>query len=203
MKIAVALAVAGLALIVGFAFRPRAEAPEAIIRAELAGLPFAYARRYARDEATAAGGALDRLSFRATAPDFGPVTANVAPGRLVTVSVSAMDDGPDPAERAATLYARFLTPAAQEGPEGLVRRQFEPGSPYDFEELYLAPPDGRRFYARCPKSPAGAPDGGCLSMFRDGAVDVELRYPAALLDQWDMLYDGARGLIARMTARRR
>jgi hypothetical protein len=198
MKFAVALGLVGIALAFGVAFVSRGKAPGAVVRSVLAGHEFVYARAYARDDATASGGAVDRLSFL-TAANFGAVTTKDAE-QTITLNLTPKDDSTDPGERAATLYARFLSPVAQDGPEGLVRRQFEAGSPYDFEELYLAPPDGRRFYARCLKPPVSAPNEACLSMFRDGAFHVELRYPPSLHSEWDVTYDGARAFIRRMTA---
>ena len=193
MKPDIAPALAAILLATGDMLRPRAEAPNAIVRAELVGVRFAYAGAYARDDATAAGGAVDRLSFLAPVPGFGPLSAKGAGAtQTLTQSPTPKDNGPDPGERAATVDARFLVPATLEGPDGLVRRQFEPGSPYDFEELYLATPDGRRFSARCPAPQVSAPNEACLSTFRDGAIDVEPRYTASLLDQWDTLYGRAR-----------
>jgi hypothetical protein len=121
----------------------------------------------------------------------------------VAITLTPRDDGLDPSERPAKLYARFLTPETHEGPGGLVLRHFEPGSPYDSEELLIAPPDGRTFFARCPKTDAGAPGEACISVFRNGGLDVELRYPPALLEHWDALIDGAQALIAKMTPRRK
>lgn len=198
MRLAVALGLAGIALAVGATFLTRGRTPDPVVHGVLAGREFVYARAYARDDATAAGGAVERLSFLANA-NFAPVTEKDP--RALTLNLTPKEDGPDPGERAATLYARFLSPVTQDGPEGLVRRQFEAGSPYDFEELYLAPPDGRRFYARCLKPPVSAPNEACLSMFRAGGFDVELRYPASLLGEWDELYDRARKFIRQITAK--
>lgn len=186
-------AVAGAAL----ASLTRDDSPARLVRAELAGMKLAYERAYARDEVTAAGGLADRLAFLASYPRFtAPVGKARAP--LVKVTVTPVEEGLDPQERPAKLYARFLTSDTLEGPGGLVLRRFEPDSPYDSEELFLAPPDGREFFARCPKAQLGAPGEGCLSIFRAGALEVELRYPPELLDHWDALYEGARSLLARM-----
>lgn len=186
---------------VGLLLLSREEAPDALVQAEIAGRKFAYVRGFARDETTGAGGLAERLSFIASFPAFKPLAAkDRASARAVTLTVTQKDDSLDPAERPAKLYARFLTPEAREGPGGLVVRDFEQESPYDFEQLFIAPPDGRIFFARCPKPQGGAPGEGCLSMFREGSVDVEIRYPAALLDHWEAVVDGSRALLARMTA---
>ena len=185
----------------GFLLLSRGDAPEALVQAELVGVKFSYARAYARDEGTGAGGLADRLSFVALFPSFTPLPSkNSGAAQAVTLTVTPKDDSLDPAERPAKLYARFLTAETHEGPGGLISRNFEPSSPYDLEQLFIAPPDGRTFFARCPKTQQGAPSEGCLSMFRQGAVDVELRYPAALLDHWLALVNGAHGLLSRMTA---
>jgi len=172
-----------------------------IVEAEMAGAKFLYARSYARDEATGAGGLADRLAFVASFPAFTPVTTKqrAASTPAVMVTVTPKDDGLDPSERPGKLYARFLTSDALSGPGGLVLRKFEQGSPYDFELLYISPPDGRTFFARCPRAHNGLASEGCLSMFRDGAFDVELRFPSIYLEHWDVLYDGAHGLVSRMT----
>lgn len=186
----------------GLLFLSRDSAPDPLVRAKVGGVSLAYARAYARDDATAAGGLTDRLGFVASFPDFSPLPLDQrsqAPSSI-TMVLTTKEDGPEPQDRLAKLYARFLTPDTLVGPGGLVRRRFETGSPYDLEELFVAPPDGRNFFARCVKHEARAPGEACLSIFRDGALDVELRYPASLLEQWDALDDGARALVRRMRA---
>lgn len=191
-----ALAVGALALVFW-----RDDAPGRVIEADLAGARFAFARGYARDAATASGGMTDRLSFVASFPDFRPLAArDRAHAQMVVVTVTPKDDGPDPAERPSGLYARFLSADVVDGPGGLLLRRFEPNSPYDLEQLYIAPPDGRSFFARCPKAQSTALGESCLSVFRDGGLDVELRYAPELLERWDALFDGARVMLARMSA---
>lgn len=177
------------------------DAPGRIVEAEIAGMRFFYAPAYARDNATATGGMTDRLNFVAQFPDFAPLAPRERAGaRTVAIAVTLKDDAMEPAERPAHLYARFLGGEAWNGPGGLILRRFEANTPYDLEELYLAPPDGRSFFARCPKPQGGAPTEGCLSIFRVGAVDVELRYAPALLEHWEALLEGARMLLARIIA---
>lgn len=191
-----ALAVAALSF-----FFWRADAPDRVIEAELAGAHFAFARGYARDAATASGGMTDRLNFIAAFPDFRPPAASHrGNAQIVVVTVAQRDEGPDPGERPSALYARFLSADVLDGPGGLLLRRFEPNSPYDLEELYIAPPDGRSFFARCPKAKGATLGETCLSVFREGGLDVELRYAPILLERWDALYDGARAMLARMRA---
>ena len=116
------------------------------------------------------------------------------------MTVTPKDEGLDPTERPAQLYARFLDRETLEGPGGLILRHFEASSPYDLEELYIAPPDGRSFFARCPKPARRDAGKSCLSMFRDGGIDVELRYRAGAARPLGRVFDGAHALLARMTA---
>ena len=185
----------------------RAAAPSQLVEAEVAGARFAFSPALARDEETLAGGLVDRLAFIAVFPEFAPRAAKPSsPGAatrgrdLVFVTISPRDDGMDPAERPARLYARFLEAEAFVGPGGLVMRRFEKGSPYDLEQLYIAPPEGRQFFARCPKpqDPAEGPEEPCLFLYRADALDVELRFSPALLEQWEALADGARAFLVRL-----
>jgi hypothetical protein len=182
-----------------------------IVQAEIAGAHFSFPAGYARDESTAVGGFTDRLAFVALFPEFSPPTRTDAKSAshrardTVFVTLSAKDDTLDPADRPARLYARFLQAEAEAGPAGLILRRFEKGSPYEVEELYLAPPDGKEFFARCPKTPLeeGAPGEACLFVFRIGGLDVELRFPPSLLDHWEALNEGARSFVARLRARKK
>lgn len=182
-------------------FSWRDASPERIVEAQLAGRRFIFAQSYARDGGTTAGGMTDRLAFVASFPTFKPPAPNARSGpATIAVTLTPKDDAQDPAERPSNLYARFLAEDTENGPAGLIMRRFEANSPYDLELLYLAPPDGHGFFARCPKPGAGIGD-KCLSIFRDGTIDVELRYAPALLDHWDALYPGVRNMIARMAPR--
>lgn len=206
MRLIIASALLVIVLAIGalLLFVEREEAPETLIQADLAGAKFSYARAYARDDSTGAGGLADHLAFIVSFPKFTPLSVkNRATASAVAITLAPREEGLDPSERPAKLYARFLTPETFEGPGGLVLRHFDRGSPYDSEELLIAPPDGRTFFARCPNPDAGAPGEACISVFREGALDVELRYPPALLEHWDALYDGAQALLAKMTARKK
>lgn len=204
MRLIISSALLVVAIAVGtvLLFFASEQAADATIEAELAGRKFSYARPYARDEATGAGGPSTRLSFIVSFPAFAPIETK-GRGETLTLTVTPKDEGLDPGDRPAKLYARFLTPETLEGPGGLVLRHFEEGSPYDSEQLFIAPPDGRAFFARCPKPKTGAPGEACISFFREGGMDVELRYSPALLEYWETLYDGARTLLSRMTTMRK
>jgi hypothetical protein len=178
-----------------------------IVKAEIAGVRFAYPVALARDEPTRAGGTGDRLAFVASFPGFvplrpmttplGPAAQAQARNTTVFLTVGLKDDGLDPAERPNQLYARFLQGDAQTGPGGLVTRQFEVDSPYELEQLYVAPPDGHSFFARCPKpeTETPVPDRNCLWLFREGPFDIELRFDPALLPHWRALAEGAKSFV--------
>lgn len=150
------------------------------------------------------GGELRQVDLAANFPDFRPARRS-APGpdqpwqapQEVVVSILPPDDAVDPSERPSKLYARFLEADAWSHPGGLVMRRFEAGSPYDREELYIAPPEGRTFYARCMR-PVQPPDGlaeSCISEFRQGGLDIRVRFNPELLPHWSQLTEGVKGLV--------
>ena len=205
-----AIAVGALILIaVGvFVFRggaPRDErdAPEPFtVAGERLSLPAAYFRTRAED------GAVELAAFF---PDFAPAgrfddidartDLDKRFQRLVFLELRPADKSIDPAERTARLYVRFLNETSWSHPGGLLAREFEPGSPFEGDELYYSPPDGRDFAARCHRpDPDRKTPNTCLAAFRSGAIDAELRFSAALLSDWRTLISNARGLIE--TARR-
>jgi hypothetical protein len=152
------------------------------------------------------GGRLDRLDLAAFFPDFAPAGgAGDIDGKtdllerfekLVFISVSPADSTLDPADRPAKLYTRFLDPDQWSHPGGLVASAFQPGSPFEGQELYFVAPEGRAFAARCgrPEQARKTPN-SCTYDFRVENLDVELRFSAALLSDWEKLAAGARGLI--------
>jgi hypothetical protein len=109
----------------------------------------------------------------------------------------------DPSERPQELYGRFLEPDTWESPGGLLLRRFEAGSPYEDEELFIAPPDGRAFSARCrkPGKATEAIGDACLWRFRQSGADVQVRFTVDLLPQWETMATGVGKLLERWTAR--
>lgn len=191
--------------------RLREPPPDALVEADVAGHRFVFPAALARDAATRSGGLANRLAFLAVFPEFTPrVAARAASGAdgprrddtLVFITVTPRDEAIDPADRPARLYTRFLESEVSTGPGGLILRRFENGSPYEQEQLYLAPPDGRAFFARCPKRGSRGPSDGpaCLWLLRWRSVDVELRFAPALLEQWELLVDGASGFLRAIDA---
>ncbi|MGD1016844.1 MAG: hypothetical protein ABR863_10470 [Roseiarcus sp.] len=152
------------------------------------------------------GGATDALELAAFFPDFSPagdlsdVTADADLAerfqRIVFVTARPSEATLDPAERTVRLYQRFLDENSWSHPGGLIARAFLDGSPFEGDELFYVPPEGREFAARCRRpDPRRKTPNTCISDFRLGALDVEMRFSAALLAEWASLKAGARGLI--------
>lgn len=120
----------------------------------------------------------------------------IPPGIAVGLAIQPADEAPPPSDRPALLYNRFLLPGADSTADGLVRRVFEPGSPYAGEALYLAPPQGRAFAARCLDGTAA--EGvrlPCLAEIRRAGLDVHLRLPRTALGQWSRIVAAVDGLV--------
>jgi hypothetical protein len=154
---------------------------------------------------------VDQLDIADFFPDFSPAGNEIDISkqtdlgerfaRTVFIAIRPADSSLDPAERPTRLYARFLEPDGWSHPGGLVARAFQAGSPFENEELYFAAPEGRAFAARCqrPDQTRKTPN-TCAYDFRLGDLDVELRFSASLLSEWEALSAGARALI--LAARR-
>ncbi|BCM83663.1 hypothetical protein [Methylobacterium indicum] len=110
------------------------------------------------------------------------LTGGALPGLMrVTATRAPETEAPlSPARR----YARFLTAEAQPLPEGLMRRRFRAGTPFEGEDLYLAEGEGGRFAARCATGPSPEPEAACLSEVRIGALSLRLRFAAERLPSW-------------------
>ena len=112
-----------------------------------------------------------------------------APGdQPVFVTLSRPGGSMDPADRTTLLHARFLSAAVAPGAAGLIRRAFRSGTPYASEDLYLAPPDGRAFAARCFRSAAAANmKAACLAELRQNGLDLQVRFAPVVLPFWEPL----------------
>ena len=90
-----------------------------------------------------------------------------------------------PAER----YGPFLAAEAQVTQGGLLLRRFEDNSPFASEDLYLSPPDGEEFSARCqrPKIPSDGLPSACTSEFRIEDLSIEARFDPVWLGDWRRL----------------
>ncbi len=179
---------------------------EALLGPTRLTLPSGYFRPQSRG-----GGPVDQLALATFFPDFTPagevsdVTRDTSLDerfeKLVFITIRPSDSSLDPADRPARLYARFLEPDGWSHPGGLVARAFQAGSPFEGQELYFVAPEGRDFAARgrLPGQAQKTPN-SCIYDFRLDKLDVEMRFSAALLSEWQNLNAGARGLIE--TARR-
>jgi hypothetical protein len=157
-------------------------------------------------------GTSERADLLALFPDMHPAgvppattTAMTAqdPRRLVFIAVLRGDGVLDPSERPQELYGRFLEPDTWQNPGGLLLRRFEAGSPYEDEELFIAPPDGRVFAARCRKPGKGTESIGeaCLWRFRQAGADVQVRFSVDLLPQWEAMAMGVGRLLETWAAK--
>lgn len=183
---------------------PFAAADRAQVAASVSGNQFHIDSLYLRTPDQMRGGDLRQIDLVAHFPDFRPGSRQTPrPGQAmqspqeVVVTILPPDGAVEPAERPSKLYARFLEPDAWSHPGGLVMRRFEDGSPYEREELYIAPPEGRTFYARCmrPIQPLDGLPESCISEFRQGGLDIRVRFSPELLPQWSQLTEGVKGLV--------
>jgi len=196
----------------GWYITQRASQNRALAVSSIGDVTLAYAPAYARFGGGRSGGRFDTLELAATFPDFRPAGDSVTPlaeadgsgkSALVFFTFARADRKADPADMVGMLYARFLEPRVEETEEGLIRRAFQDSSPYQGEDLYFAPPEGRAFAARCarPTVPSDGLPETCLSLFREGGLDVSIRFGRPLLARWERLAGGARALAQTMIAR--
>jgi hypothetical protein len=126
-----------------------------------------------------------RLPWRDFAGDLGAHT-----GEPVFITALPADASLAPAERPSVLYARFVAAEARSAPGGLIRRRFRDGTPFEGEDLVVAAPDGRAFWARCATSGSRNDGASCLTEMRFGDTDVQVRFSPALLPRWELLASG-------------
>lgn len=168
-------------------------------------VPMGYARSGAE-----AGGAVERLDLAATYPDFLQAGAIAGAGdtatpdtlteRLIFITLAPEDTLIAPQDRPSRLYARFLESDVWSHGGGLIMRRFQDQTPFEKEDLYMTPPEGRAFFARClrPEGKAGGVPHTCISETRVGAVDVQVRFSSTLLSEWERVMDGSRGLVQKL-----
>ncbi|MGX5734008.1 hypothetical protein [Bosea thiooxidans] len=128
-------------------------------------------------------------------PTLGPAQPQSRKRLLVTLSPP--DKVNEPARQLAT-YARFLTPTVWSNPGGLVVRSFRKGSPFEGDEFYVSVPDGRGFAARCPVETAANLDEPCRITFQHRGMDVNVRFPRAIIANWAEMLGGVRHTIDRL-----
>jgi hypothetical protein len=187
--------VAMLAALALWRLWPSATPDDAVIFS-LGGQKLRFAATYLRNPEQAEA---DRIDLTVLAPDFVPGAAD--PQRIpaagdasqkgraqifITLTPAPKFEGRAAAATPAERYGTFLSPEAQVGDGGLLRRRFEDKSPYAGEDLYLAPPDGEEFFARCqrPKIPSDGLPNTCLGEFRVEGVLAQIRFDPAWLGDW-------------------
>lgn len=198
LRLSLAAAAAGAAAVAGIVLlRPAAPQKPAPARIdyELAGQLLSVPASWLRETMDRSGGTVPRLDLAIPWPG----ASTDGDTQIVAVTLVPADAALDPAERPAKLYMRFLAPETWSTPGGLVLRRFRPGTPYEGEELYLAPPDGRRFFARCTRPAAtGVVAPLCTTVMRLAGIDVMLRFGPERLADWARLGAGAERLLAIM-----
>ncbi len=189
----------------GFVFLFANDGASGPLNIQLGAVRLVLPAAYVRNPEHRMSGEFSEVEIAANAKDFRPAIrpAKLRPGMedasegLVYISLRPQDKTLDPAERPARLYVRFLEQEEWSHPGGLVMRRFEEGSPFGREDLYMAPPEGRVFAARCMRPqqpPDGLPD-TCISEMRFSGLDVRLRFSPNLLGDWEHMVAGVRGLI--------
>ena len=100
------------------------------------------------------------------------------------VTIATAGDTLPPAERARTIYPRYVAADAAAEPNGLVVRTFRAGTPYQGEDLIhdAAAPEG--FLVRCSREGAGSTPGICLYSRRIDHADIVVRFPRDWLSDW-------------------
>jgi hypothetical protein len=122
-------------------------------------------------------------------PSLGPAEPQSRKRLLITLSPP--DKVNEPARQLAT-YARFLTSTVWSNPGGLVVRSFRKGSPFEGDEFYVSVPDGKGFAARCPIETAAHLDEPCRITFQHRGMDVNIRFPRAIIADWAVMLGGVR-----------
>ncbi|QIO33136.1 hypothetical protein [Bradyrhizobium sp. 1(2017)] len=112
----------------------------------------------------------------------------------IFLSIAAHHDALAPEQRAATIYPRYLDPAATQPEEGLTMRMFRAETPYGSEDLYSAASPA--LSARCTRD--AATPGMCLSERRVGGADLTFRFPRSWLSQWREVADAMEKLTAQL-----
>ncbi|AWM02064.1 hypothetical protein [Bradyrhizobium amphicarpaeae] len=112
----------------------------------------------------------------------------------IFMSIAAHHDALSPEQRAATIYPRYLDPAAATPVDGLTMRMFRADTPYGSEDFYSAASPA--LTARCTRD--AATPGMCLSERRVGGADLTFRYPRSWLSQWHDVAEAMDRLTAQL-----
>ncbi len=196
------LAVAALALLgaaIGwgvFWWTSRPATPREPIAVSIGRASFHIPPALVRSGALPRPGAQERVDLAMRFPDMAPA-APTETATTIFVALLREDGAVDPAQRVTEIYGRFLEPDIWGNPGGLLLRRFTADSPYHDEELFISPPEGREFSARCRKPSAVQMIGEmCVWRYRDAGIDVQVRFAPELLPQWETLAAGVRAKVA-------
>lgn len=180
-------------------------APAGPLNIQLGEVRLSLPPGYVREVDQRRSGEFSELEIAVAARDFRPAPRprKLQPGMedasegIIYITLRPQEKTLDPAERTARLYVRFLEQEEWSHPGALVMRRFEEGSPFGREDLYMAPPEGRAFAARCirPQQPPDGLPNTCISEVRYRGLDIRLRFSPNLLSEWESFMAGARGLI--------
>ncbi len=205
-----AIILVAIGAVIGFAALPREApaAPRGAARFTIGSATLDVPRLWLRPRMPHTGGAVSRLDLGLPWPAEPPSGARVQADRkqqphaleqIILVSIMSADSNGDPADRPVTLQERFLTPEVTKAPNGLILRRFRAGALHGGEMLYLSPPDGRGFSARCPvaREAATIPE-ACVADMWIAGLDVQLRFSPGRLEAWERLAGGARRAVTGM-----
>ncbi len=114
----------------------------------------------------------------------------------VLLVLNKSDGSLEPSDRPRLIYARFLSSNATSSVGGLVHRPFRAGSPYQGEALYLTPPEGRQFAARCPIEETPGLPVMCFTELRIEGLDIQLQIERRHLALWEPVVAWTRQLVS-------
>lgn len=183
--------------------RPKAE----ILSLTLAGRPLSVPTAWLRDGSLRPEHDLQRLDLIVPLHTGAQDSPLKAMDRVILIRLTTADDAVPPEMRTETLYARFFDSNVWTSPGGLILRGFARGTPYEDEELYLAPPDGKDFAARCPRTDIAATIGSpigtgmCIWEFRTDGIDALVAFAPGRLFDWPNIAATARETVALVTRR--
>lgn len=145
---------------------------------------------------SAISGDRQRISLRM--PLTGLITTDLADAdAFVLLVFTTSDQSLAPSERVKLLYARFLSSEAAPAAGGLIRRQFREGTPYEGETLFLSPPEGRAFAARCPTTGRPEIPVTCHAEIRHAGFDIQIQLARRDLALWEKIVARVRALPAQ------
>src|SRR5436305_12536339 len=128
-----------------------------------------------------------------------PTPAEAAPpiDRLF-ITIQPLSIALAPAERAKSIYPRYLAETQFDGPDGLKVISFRDGTPYQGEDLFFDPAAQPGFVARCSRPGAAGTPGICLYERRIEDADLTLRLPSDWLTGRRAVHAGIETLLARL-----